>query len=258
VDNIAFGRGVRALRVRARLRQEDLSARVGLSRGVVARVEQGGADRVTVQTLDAIAKGLDARVVVRLSWRGEGLDRLLDADHAALVEIVVRHLQGLNWQVATEVSFNHFGERGSIDILAFHREMAVVLVVEVKSVVADVQASLISLDRKTRLAREIAAERGWVATRTATLLVVRETTSSRRRIANHAVTFANAFPDRGFAVRGWLAHPDQGHPLRGLWFLSIGTQAVTRERVARARRPATHERRPISRPMTAKRSVSDP
>jgi transcriptional regulator with XRE-family HTH domain len=235
VDTVAFGRGFKALRLRKRLRQDDLAAAAGVSRGAIARIEQGHADKVTVETLERLARPLGARVVCRVIWEGEGLDRLLDANHAAIVEQVVRILGALGWQVATEVSFNNFGERGSIDILTFHPANRVVLVVEVKSVVPDVQATLVTLDRKERLALEIARERGWNAAAVAKLLVIRDDRTARRRIEQHAATFGAAFPDRIARIRAWIRAPEPGRPLSGLWFLSSESQAVARQRVRSGR-----------------------
>ena len=236
MDVIRFGRGIRALRVRARLTQAELSRRANLSRGVVARIEQGHADRVTVTTLEKVAAVLGARVWCRLSWQGEALDRLLDADHAAIVEQVLRRLRADDWTVAAEVSFNIFGERGSIDVLAFHPGSRVVLVVEVKSVVPDVQATLVTLDRKERLALEIAHGRGWNGVAVARLLVIRDARTARRRVAAHSTTFAMSFPDRIDRIRRWLLAPDARHPIRGLWFLSIESQAIATQQVRRPRR----------------------
>ena len=235
MDEIAFGRGFRALRIRKRWRQDDLSARAGVSRGVIARIESGHASSVTVDTLERVARPLGARVVCRLTWHGEGLDRLLDGEHAAIVEQVVRTLGDLGWLVATEVSFNIWGERGSIDVLAFQRATRRLLVVEVKSVVPDVQATFVTLDRKERLAPEIARGRGWDAAAVATLLVVREDRTARRRVEQHAATFGSAFPDRIARIRAWLRKPEPRRPLRGLWFLSSESQGVARQRVRRVR-----------------------
>jgi transcriptional regulator with XRE-family HTH domain len=231
METVRFGRQVRALRHRKSWRQEDLAKAAKLSRSAIARVEQGRAEHLTVATLDRIATALGARVVCRLDWNGEALDRLVDADHASIVEQVVRILKADGWQCATEVSFSIFGERGSIDVLAFHPVTRLILVVEVKSVVPDIQLTLVTLDRKSRLALQIARERGWEAAAVARLLVVREGRTARRRIDAHAATFWAAFPDRSHAVRRWLAAPDPRRPLAGLWFLSAGTQAVARHRV---------------------------
>ena len=228
---MGFGRGFKALRLRKRLRQDDLSAEAGVSRGVIARIESGHAAAVTVETLEKVARPLGARVICRLTWQGEGLDRLLDADHAAIVEGVVRALRDSSWLVATEVSFNIWGERGSIDVLAFHPTARAVLVVEVKSVVPDVQATLVTLDRKVRLAPEIARERGWEAAAVAKLLVIRDDRTARRRIEQHAATFGTTFPDRIARVRAWIRDPSPDRPLRGLWFLTSESQAVARQRV---------------------------
>jgi hypothetical protein len=209
---------------------------------VIARIEQGHADKVTIETLEKAAKPLGARVVCRLSWNGEHLDRLLDADHAAIVEQVVRFLATAGWLVSTEVSFNVWGERGSIDVLAFHPGTRILLVIEVKSVVPDVQATLMTLDRKERLALENARERGWDAVAVSRMLVIRENRTTRRRVEEHAATFGNAFPDRARAIRAWLARPDPRRPLRGLWFLSNESQAVARQRVRQ--RPRAPERGP--------------
>ena len=235
MDPIPFGRGVKALRQRKRWRQEDLGREAGVSRGVIARIEQGHANKVTVETLDKVAGALGARVSCRLTWNGEGLDRLLDAEHAAIVEAVVRALRAADWLVATEVSFSIYGERGSIDVLAFHPSARVLLVVEVKSVVPDVQATLVTLDRKERLATQIARERGWEPIAVARLLVVGENRTARRRIEAHAATFGNTFPHRARAIRRWIAAPDAQRPLRGLWFLSGATQASAKQRVRRAK-----------------------
>ncbi|MBF8290321.1 MAG: Helix-turn-helix transcriptional regulator [Chloroflexi bacterium] len=111
VDAIRFGRGVRALRRRRNWRQTDLADAAGVSQSAIARVERGGADRVTVRTLDRIAAALGARVAIRLDFNGEALDRLLDADHANLVEKIVATLRAAGWTCATEVTFSIAGER---------------------------------------------------------------------------------------------------------------------------------------------------
>lgn len=236
VDTVAFGRGFRALRLRRRLRQDDLARAAGVSRGTIGRIEHGQADKVTIETLEKVARPLGARVVCRLTWNGEGLDRLLDAKHATIVDQVVSILRAAGWLVATEVSFNAWGERGSIDVLALHQGARILLVIEVKSVVPDVQATLVTLDRKERLALQIAGERGWDAIGVGRLLVIRDDRTTRRRVEEHAATFGNAFPDRIARIRRWLHAPDPREPLRGLWFLSDERQAGARQRI-RAGKP---------------------
>ncbi len=202
----------------------------------MARVENGGADVVTPQSLDRIAQALGARVVLRLDWNGEGLDRLLDASHAAIVESTVRLLHPGGWVVRTEVTFALAGERGSVDVLAWHEPTAQLLVIEVKSVVPDAQDTLSKLDRKTRLALRIAPAT-WRARSVSSLLVIGETRTNRRRIEVLGATFDAAYPDRNVAVRRFLRSPGSrptSQPIRGLLFLPASTQANTRHRIRRS------------------------
>ena len=187
---------------------------------------------MTLAAVEAIAKALGARLNLVMTWNGEALDRLLDADHAALVDIVAATLRTLEWLVAVEVSFNIRGEWGSIDVLAFHPATGVVLVVEVKSVVPDLQATIFTLDRKTRLGLEIAAERGWHGRLVGRLLVVADGRTTRRRVADHRATFDAVFPARTAAVKRWLARPDGSRPFSGLWFLANVRRTSARQRVA--------------------------
>jgi Holliday junction resolvase-like predicted endonuclease len=192
---------------------------------------------VTVHTLDTIASALGARIDVRLSWNGEALDRLLDAAHADLVEQIARRLDRAGWETLPEVSFNEHGERGSIDLLCRHRPTGCILVVEVKSVVPDVQATIATLDRKARLAQIVARDRHWPSTSVARLLVIGENRTARRRVDAFETTFRRAFPLRGTDVDGWLRSPDPAAPMSGLRFLSRAHQAGTRHRVRGPRPP---------------------
>jgi len=147
-----------------------------------------------LRRIESICRALGANLDVRVRWRGEGLDRLLDEAHARLVETIVKRLQSFAWECAVEVSFNDYGERGSIDVLAWHPSARALLVIEVKSVVPDVQATIFGLDRKARLGPKVAAARGWDVVTTSRPLVVRETSASRRRIDGVESVFEVAFP----------------------------------------------------------------
>jgi transcriptional regulator with XRE-family HTH domain len=225
MDAIRFGAQVRALRIRHGWRQADLASRSGSSRTRISLIERGHVDAATVGQALRVAVALEADLELRLRWRGEGLDRLLDHAHAGLVEGVVKLLHDEDWETAVEVSFSIYGERGSVDVLARHLRTDVLLVVEVKSVVPDSQAMLHGLDRKTRLAPEIARGRGWPAGTVARLLVIADSSTARRRIASLGDTYAAAFPVQGWAVRRWLREPVGG--LSGLVFLPYARAGIT-------------------------------
>ena len=183
-------------------------------------------------------------------WRGELLDRLLDQAHASVVESIVRLLRTAGWTCATEVSFNVYGERGSIDILAFHPRSGMLLVVEAKSSIGDLQATLVTLDRKTRLAPALARERGWKPRGVARILVIQDSSASRRRVREFDATLGNAFPARTVDVKRWLRRPSAA-PLSGVLFVSSGTGAVVRRRVRRSAKRAVRRVQPDDRPMAS-------
>jgi transcriptional regulator with XRE-family HTH domain len=232
MDSVRFGLGVRALRRRKGWSLERLGEESRTSRSAVQRVERGRADRVPVHVLERIAASIGAAVTVRLTFQGEALDRLLDQAHADIVEATLTWLRARGWDVATEVSFNVRGERGSIDILAVHRSTRTLLVVEVKSVVPDLQSMLHRLDLKVRLAPTIARDRGWSPVTVARLLVLPDDRTSRRRVTQHAGTFDTALPARTVEVRRWVQAPMGS--LAGILFLAPGGQArtPTRHRVS--------------------------
>lgn len=129
------------------------------------------------------------------------------------------------------MSFSVYGERGSIDILAFHPGRRALLVIEVKTVVPDVGGMLMTLDRKARLARDIASKQlGWSAASVSRLLVLPGDRTCRRRVSEHAATFETTFPDRTVTVKRWLRDP-VGR-LAGILFLP-NDQHVDRRRHSR-------------------------
>lgn len=231
VDFVRIGRSVRALRRRRGWRQADLAHAAGTSQTTIGRIERGEGDRVPPRTLDRILQALGARLRVSVDWNGEALDRLLDSEHAHLVEETLRHLTRLGWDCAAEVTFSIGRERGSVDVLAWHAGARALVVIEVKTVVPDVQAMLATLDRKTRLGASIAGARGWRPLGLGCLLVVRESRTSRRRVEAHVLTFGAQLPERTVAVKRWLAGPKSGSPVRSLWFVSDRHQATPRHRV---------------------------
>jgi len=217
MDAIRFGLGIRALRRRRGWTQAELASAAGLSQSAVSRVERGVADRLTVRALDRVAGAIGARIRITVLADGENLDRLLDRDHAALVEQVTRLLLARGWEVAPEATFSIYGERGSIDILAFHPPTGSLLVIEVKSAIPDVQATIAGIDRKVRLASRVARERGWLVTSVSRWLVVPDTTTTRRRVDQHSATFSAALPGRTVVMRQWAANPVG--PVAGIVFL---------------------------------------
>jgi transcriptional regulator with XRE-family HTH domain len=225
-DPARIGRSVRAIRIRLEWRQRDLAERAGVSRSFVSKVESGKATTADLGKLDAVCRALGADLDIKVRWHGEALDRLLDEAHAAVVERIVALLTRFGWKTWLEVTFSIYGERGSIDVLAWHATTGTLLVIEVKAVVADAQGTLSPLDRKVRLAPQIARDRRLEPAATARLLVIADSMENRRRIDRFASLFAAALPARGWTVRRWLQMPTE--PIAGLIFVSDSTKSGTR------------------------------
>jgi len=220
------------------MRQEDVAIGAGVSRQFVSSVERGMIRHTDIERLESVCRALGAELDVRVRWRGEGLDLLLDEAHADLVNRMVGILHAEGWVANVEVTFNEYGERGSIDVLGWHENTKTLLVVEVKSVVADAQATLMPLDRKARLAPKLGQRLGWEARAASRLLVVWDASVNRRRLARLEATFATAFPLRGRSVRRWLRRPLG--TVSGLLFVSNATAGSARRRATgrfRVRRP---------------------
>src|SRR5437762_8821226 len=149
---------------------------------------------IRISRLERTCQALGADLEVRIRWRGEGLDRLLDDSHAALVDRMVGELRVAGWDAALEVTFNEFGDRGSVDIAGWHPRTRSILIVEVKSVVADAQGTLLPLDRKTRLGSKIGRSRGWEIDSVSKLLVIADGSTNRGRVARLASMFDAALP----------------------------------------------------------------
>lgn len=143
---------------------------------------------------------------------------MLNAGHAAMHERIAALFATLpGWAWSPEVSFAIYGERGIIDILAFHASTGMLLIIELKTELVDVQELLGVMDRRRRLARRIADERGWAVRRVSCWILIADSPSNRRRVAAHSRVLHHAFPVDGRRMRSWLRGP--GGEVNALSFL---------------------------------------
>lgn len=227
MDDLRIGHAARALRQRRGWTQVELARIARVSPATVSRVERGRVGATTVSVLRAIFVSLEARFDLVVRWNGAELDRLIDARHAALTEVIVRRLSQLpDWIIEPEVTFSIFGERGSIDLVAWHPGRRVLLIIEVKSAIGDVGALLRQVDRYRRLARDVARQRGWNIATVGVWVVVVDGRTARRRLADHRTTLRRAFPADGHAVEAWLRDP--AGDLNALSFVPLGRQVIAR------------------------------
>ena len=265
MDDLHLGLALRAARIRRRLRQCDLAALAGASASLVSRVEHGDFDRMSLRVVRGLAGKLGVSLELVPRSAGGELDRIVSARHAALGEHVAAWIERQpGWIVVAEVSFAIYGERGVVDLLAWHEASGSLVVIELKTAIVDVDELIGTLDRKRRLAPRIATARGWTARSVSAWLIVGESRTNRRRVAEHGTLLGSALPRDGRSLSPLFLHPARG-PESGIAFwpnlpgVGVGRDVAALQRVVK-RRPtlAAREPRSKSRPVRSLVAANDP
>ena len=245
MDDLHLGLALRAVRVKRRLRQCDLADQAGVSTSLVSRLEHGHLDRCSLRALRGVAAKLGVSLEVVPRSAGSELDRVVGARHAALGERVAAWIaRQPGWIVAAEVSFSIYGERGIVDLLAWHVATGSLVVIELKTAIVDVDELIGTLDRKRRLAARIAASRGWEARSVSVWLIVGDSSTNRRRVADHRTLLTSDLARDGRSLAPIFLHPERG-AASGIAFWSnlpgmkVGHSIVALHRVAKRRPTAS-------------------
>jgi hypothetical protein len=216
-------------------RLADLAVVAGVGTTACSMLERGGAGRLSVRVARAIAGAVDLPLGWDVGWQRSDVDRLLDADRAALAARVTRRLEALGWAVRAEVSFNQYGDRGRIDLLAFHPSECSLLVIEIKTAIVDAQATLGSLDVKARVASAVGRALGWNARLVVPALIVLDGSTARRHL--RAIDpLLNRFDLRGRAALDWLREPFVRQPSGPIFLTKLPSDAGSGARRAGRRR----------------------
>ena len=230
---------MRALRLRRRLRQTDASQTAGIPRRVAILIEAGRLDRVRFGDIRSYAKALGARFDGTVLWQGADLDRMLNRGHARLHEAMATWLTLVGgWLIVPEVSFAYRGDRGVIDIVAWHAASRTMLVIELKTRIVDVNDLMSTMDVRGRVALRIAIERGWDPAAIGLWVVVAPGRTNGRILAEHAMVLRAKFPGDGRTMRRWLPNPSGN--VAALSFMpqvhlgTLGSDATTPRRVRRS------------------------
>ena len=241
MNDLQLGLALRDVRIRRRLRQCDLAARAGVSASVVSRLEHGRLGRLSFVTLRVIAANLGVSLELVARTAGGELERVVSARHSAFGELVARWVvEQPGWRVVAEVSFAIYGERGLVDLLAWHEAAGALVVIELKTAIVDADELIGTLDRKRRLATRIAAERGWSARSVSVWLVVADSKTNRRRVGEHRTLLTSGLPLDGHSLPPLFSHPERG-PASGIAFWTnltggkVGHPVAARQRVVTTR-----------------------
>jgi transcriptional regulator with XRE-family HTH domain len=238
MDDARLGTTIRTVRMRKGWRQEDLAKATRVSRATVSRVERGHFGSLPLNTTRALCAALDIRLDMQPRWRGGDLDRMLSHRHSALHESVARTFAKSfpDWEIAPEVSFSIYGERGVIDLLLWHPGRQALLVIELKTDIVDVGEMLGTLDKKRRLAWKMASERGWSPTSVSAWIVVAASRTNERRVSEHHAMLRSAYPAGGRQMQAWLRDPAGIIAGLSMWSAANGSEVTVRRRVRKPRR----------------------
>jgi hypothetical protein len=202
-------------------------------------MERGHLGSQSMGSIRTVCAALEIRVELMAHWRGGDLDRMLNRRHSGLHESVARRLRTTvpAWILAPEVSFAIYRERGVIDILAWHPGRRALLVIELKTDIVDVNELVGTLDRKRRLAAQVAKGRGWDPVSVSAWLIISEGRTNRRRVAAHEAMLRGALPDSAVTLRRWLRDPVGSVGALTFWAPSVGEGSRANRPVRRVRRP---------------------
>jgi transcriptional regulator with XRE-family HTH domain len=241
VDDVGFGRLLRLSRIRRGWRQQDLADRTLVSRATVSRLECGHFAEMSIAGIRRVGSALDLRIEVHPRARALDLDRTVNARHAALAEHVIAWIGAMpGWVVRPEVSFQVYGERGVVDVVAWHAGAAALLLIELKTEVLDFGDLLGKIDRKHRLAEKIVESLDWRPAVVGSCLLIADSMTNRRRVADHASTMRAAFLHDGHDLARWLRKPVG--ELRALRFVSDVRPGHARSSFAAVTRVRTGQR----------------
>jgi transcriptional regulator with XRE-family HTH domain len=248
MDYAKVGSVFRAVRIRRGMSQGQVAEAAGVSRTAVSTIERGVLENSSLRIIGRVSAALGISCAFEARWRGAETAALLDERHARVVQLAVARLTRLGWQVFPEHTFSIWGERGSTDVLAWHPVRRAVLVIEVKTRLADLQDLLSTMDRKRRLAPSIARSEDWGPLFIGSLLVLPGETWARTAVGRFDSVFTAALPERAAEVSAWLRAPDRD--LRGIWFLKDAQRSTKRRRGGvmrvRPRRPSAASQSPRS------------
>lgn len=176
------------LRLRRGWRLADVAVRARLAPATIARTEHGSI--MSLRVVHPHAAALDVRVDFRVIGRGADVARVADEEHAAIVELLARAFRSAGWQIEVEASYSEYGERGRVDLVEYDSASQILVIVEVKTELADLQELFGGLDVKRRLAPALCRRLGWDVARTVTVLAVASVEVNRRLVREHSALFS--------------------------------------------------------------------
>lgn len=196
---------VRGTRIKLGWTQRELSRRSGVPQSQISQLERRRIADLRLTDIERMLGALGVRY--RLILDPPIVEHRLQADlvHARCMAHVERRLVAAGWEVAREVEIGIDRSRGWIDLLAWHRQNGLLLVIEIKSEIHDVGAIERTMNWYQREARAAARRLGWRPTHIGSALLVLQSEASDRSIGLNREVLAAAFPGRAEALARLVA-----------------------------------------------------
>ncbi len=193
----ALGSTLTGIRLAIRWSQRELSRRSGVPQSIISRIEAARMDRLSLTTVAALVEAMGGRLRIEVDAPHVG-DRRRQADpaHARMSGHVARRLEGLGWRVASEVEVGGDRSRGWIDLLAFHPETRLLLVIELKTELHDLGAIDRSLGWYQRSAWAASRRLGWRPASVAGCLLLLMTRQNDADVRFNRESLGRLFPGR--------------------------------------------------------------
>lgn len=191
------GGAVATLRDALGLTQLELGRRAGASQAMVSAVENARLGDLTFSRAEGLLAVMGAKLVISIDAPFLGdRQRQRDPAHARCSAHVTSRLRRAGWQVATEVEVGSDRSRGWIDVLAWHAQSGLLLVIEIKTEIHDLGAIERSLGWYEREAWIASRRLGWRPRRSMGCLMLLATDANDLRVAANREPFSIGFPVR--------------------------------------------------------------
>jgi transcriptional regulator with XRE-family HTH domain len=209
---------VRDLRTAIGWSQRTLAAKAGVSQSWLCAFERGRYPDVPIGTVEKLLDAMGARLLVDVSVPFQPTPRQRDLVHARCTTHVARRLERAGWSVATEVEIGDGRYRGWIDVLAWHPETGLLLVIEVKTELRDLGAIERQLNWYEREAWAAGRRLGWRPRRMVACLLLLSTGAVEERLRDNREAVARSFPVRAGEIATLVASgvATVDRPRRGL------------------------------------------
>lgn len=164
--------------------QQELGLRVRVSQGWLSRIERGTAERLELAMIDRLTRKLGIQLSLATpSAVADERRRQRDPAHALALAYVGRHLARQGWSVRSEVELGGDRFRGWADLVAFHEDSGVMLLVEIKTELRDFGGLARQVGWYERAVWQAVRSDGWQprSLRTAVILLATEANDASMR-----------------------------------------------------------------------------